>query len=408
MRFRRKSHIFEIVLIELPCSHSLIFAVLESTSTNFVLHAICNQSNQNTVMNYFLEFHVQKWLSLLSVLVLSLVTYVLTNHTDRFGNASQQILVGPGFEQWEVSGGGVVSGGRGGLKISNGVVTSTTVSQRVKVSQPGYYQLSLKAEVAIKGGQSYSDRASLVVIAGDGRNSGGILGRAFSLAGTSSMAPYEVDMYFSPEISSVDVEVRLLGSSGYVKITDLSLGELYQLPFHKAARYFLYFAWVCVSLFSLKLLFCMLELKLFTVVLVMFGALGIGVFMPAGNWAALSLSVREVIPSGVLENIVDVMGIFYEINGRDPAVLISKFVHALAFLLVGFLGVILVGEKAGVTFILAAIICLAISSEILQLLTLQRTSSFDDLQVDILFGLFGVAIAWSAVILLRAGGRMLR
>ena len=351
---------------------------------------------------------MQKWLSLISVLVLSLVTYILTNHTDRFDDTSQQNSVNPGFERWMVSGGGVVSGVKGGLEILNDVVTSTTVSQNVKVSRPGYYRLSLNTEVIdVTGGHSYSDRASVVVVAGNSRGSGKIMGSALSLSGTSSLSSHEVDMYFSAKITSVDVVAGLLRSSGYVKITDLSLRELYQLPFHKTVRYLLYLAWLCVFLLSLYLLFCIVGLPLFFIVLVMFGALGIGVFMPAGNWAAISFSFREMMPDIVLDNIVDTMGIFYDSNGFDPAVLISKFAHALAFLLVGFFGVILSG-KAGILFMLAAIICLAISTEILQLLTLQRTSSLDDLRVDIVFGLIGVAIALSAAFLLRFGGCLLR
>ena len=278
----------------------------------------------------------------------------------------------------------------------------------MKVSQPGYYRLTLKAEViAVTGGHSFSDRASVVVMVGNGSGSDRIMGSALSLAGTSSLSSHEVDMYFSPKIASVDLVVRLLRSSGRVKITDLSLSELYQLPFHRAARYLLYFAWVCVFLFSLYLLFCMMGLTLFSVVLVLFGAMCFGVFMPAGNWALISVSVREMMPDIVLEYIVATMAVFYDFNNVDPATSISKFAHALAFLLMGFFGAILSG-KAGVMFMLAAITCLAISTEILQLLTLQRTSSVNDMLVDIVFGLFGVAIGCSAIFLLRVGRRVLR
>ena len=281
----------------------------------------------------------------------------------------------------------------GTISISNSTVTNTIVSQRITVSAPKYYRLSLEAKTeSVSKGKRFADLATVALVYRDIQ--GDFLGNqvAFRLHGTHVNSKYTLDARLPKNTHTVDVAVRLLRATGQLTVSSLAFNKMNEFALYT------YFVWTVSIASGIGLLLLLThlalvsEVKTLLLVLASIGAIGLGTLMPGTHVTDFSKLIAESLPTSLTVLFDSHFASLYSGAGNtNSGTGISKLGHLFAFLILGIVSTLL-RAKCGILFVTALVLYLAFATETFQALSLTRSSNLTDFYIDAISGILGLLI----------------
>lgn len=331
----------------------------------------------------------KRWIVLVGLLILSLATYVTLRAVDRFYVVEQQLLANAEFQQesqhWEGRGSATVSYSNSQVDIENQVIENYGISQRVAVKNPMYVRVivDVGSEAIVPGDKEWAG-GGVAVIFFD-KNGEWVKQQTLApLRGTHPIAEYSLTDYVDEKIAEIEISIRLLNATGKYTARSPRLQQLEQNAFYKAIRIAIVIGWILIGLTLLAFLARQFSLRFLIPVTLALGFSLIGFLLP--------------------DNLVIELG--KKMSIFAPTLNFEWLGHFIPFLAIGlFCG--FVYKQIGMIFGIASLAVFAVLTESLQMLMNGRSSSFEDIGIDMLGGGVGViigaacALAVSGLVLLQ-------
>ena len=337
-----------------------------------------------------------KWLVLLAVVIIQLLTAILLNSTERFYIEKQQLLSDPEFVQgdafWLQQGGGYAQYNGKSVSLVNEIKTKHFIAQTVPIEQSGHYTVNFEVATRDVVGAAPKYGAEVLVayrdIHGAMTSYGKIL---FSANGTRPVAPYSRTLHLSDEFSSIDLVARLNNASGKITFSNVSISRLQELPLFKKLKVALVAIWLIVFV-----AFGFIAYRLFTRshAIVLAGTLAIGlvgVLLPDALITSLTRIIESLLPTAMIATAANSVGGLFGFSSAGNGMEIGKVGHFGVFLMLGLLAGFNF-RKIGLLFSLALLAVFASLTEVSQLLVVGRTTSFTDFLIDVSGGAIGVGV----------------
>lgn len=340
---------------------------------------------------------IQRWIALIAVVFLSLITIFALKNVDRFYVVSEQLLTDPAFSHgelyWKKTGSEETYFWSPQVSLVNAPGASQSISQNVVIDAPAYIRFTFngRSENIVPGNKEWA-RASGTIIYRD--KAGNRVGSRMTaeLDGTTLPRNYIHEEFLRGHLGSIDVVFRLLQAGGEFTVSDPSISVLNEQFTFKLVRFTIVIFWL--------LAFCMLAKFALQVIgkvhLFIFLMLGVGIFigalMPEYLMVAINQKLAAVTPEVVLSGTRYLLRNVFRIQNLESAgAEISKFSHFTAFLLIGLVSSFAC-RKIGYIFTLASIAVFAVVTESLQMLVGGRTPRIVDLALDISGGVVGIVL----------------
>ena len=342
-------------------------------------------------LNFLIRRLVRPSFGLLALIgVMALATYLTTSTIERF-NVTEPLLEYETFDadlaDWKIN-----EASFGGVIVTEGVVAveqySATghvgLSREIKLA-PGDKYLRLTGTVSgedIIPGEKNWEAARIIYLELDesGNHNRRKRHELVSLDGTESEQNYSVDFALSATTKALRISIQLHKTVGRMEVSRLALHRLELSEAYKVSRFWLFSGWSVLLLLGVFLLFRSAS------------TVASGVFMLVASAVfVLGILSPGSINSHLFTWIEETAGV-----SRDH---IEYAAHFLGFMLFGVLLKILQARRP---LLILIAVCLVVSlvSEVLQLMTLDRSFQYIDLIINFFGAIFGVILGF---VTLRVG-----
>ena len=357
---------------------------------------------------YELQYSFMRWVTLGFLLTSAALTYHLMNKLDRFYVVDQQTLADSNFiepgKYWKNKNGAsrAISFSLDSLSIENSRSDSNEVSQRVRVSAPVFVQLSVEASATgLSNENKYwaGGSAAVVSYATDGARLRHT--NVLNLKTASAFRKYSKIILIKKDVATISVALRLLRSKGKVTYRNPELSILAEIKSFKIVKNLLVVHWCLVAL-VLAIWACKsLSFKTLSLIGGLSVVAIIGVLLPGGLVTAFNKWFMQYLPGSSADSIQSLILFFYgNVEAVTPTASISKFAHFLVFMLIG----VLIGQafrRVGLYFGVALIAVFAVVTESLQTLVFGRSTSVQDVYIDLSGALVGLIAGVGCILLLE-------
>lgn len=198
----------------------------------------------------------------------------------------------------------------------------------------------------------------------------------------------------SPKVEQLEIEARLLLTTGEMQIRQLSFYEVEQRPDYEKTAYLLIGLWIVTILVAI-LPFLWVSMTPFGLWLGLLGivALVLGVLAPVGVLEQMQEQALAFVPEAWKAHLVQgLQRVGYGFSSLDEGRAVSKLGHFVVFALLAFLLLLFARWRRGLSA-MALLLVLPIASEVLQLFIEGRTLALLDIKMDYLGVLLGVVAA---------------
>ena len=347
----------------------------------------------------------KKWLVLFIVALIVVLTNVALSSIKRFEVIDFQLLTDPSFSEWrkhwQLIGNSEVRVSPSQVDLVNAFEDSGQLFQRIEIDAPGFVRLTIEAggESISLGHQSWAGGAvAFVYYDANGKP---LKRNAFIRVCTdSTMKKYKYIEHIDKLVAMIGVSIRLLRASGTFSIRDPVLTHLKETTVYKIAKVIIAVGWILVGCYGVYLGFVSLG---FTRV-VFFSGLGavvlIFVLAPpefiASTKQNLSVFLMQ-ISNSVTENMSG--GAFQSLIGDLD---LSGVGHFVAFFVLGMiLGCFFGLQNAAYGF--CCLFVFAFATEVLQTYVDGRSTSLEDVYIDVFGALTGVLAGLVILFIFRFG-----
>lgn len=344
-----------------------------------------------------------KWIVLGAVFLLALGTVYALKVTDRFYVETQQLLANPDWSaatmHWSERGGGEIAYVDGALSITNDTKTGHSVFQRLSLEGPGFFRLNFVASGRdIQTEEPVWTGGSIGVVEYDSKGEKRGSQTLFRLRQSQPMQFYSYQIYLDDRFDSVELQLRLLRSSGVFTVGKLELSSLGEYPTYKRLKATVVVFWglalVVLFVFVIRSIN-----RTQAVVLMCFCAMALaGTVMPSRSMGAFSEYLVSVIPEIVMVGFTGFLESFFGLADMVGTRALSKVGHFGVFLCIG----VMAGwdyRRLGFVFSVATIFVFSLLTEVFQLLIIGRTATVMDWLIDCTAGFTGVCIGAGALVL---------
>jgi len=338
-----------------------------------------------------------KWVGLVIVTILTLLTYIPLIVIDRFHVVDKQLLdtasgIDSNKRSWQESGSGVFLYKDGELLLQNDTKGNHKVFQIVATEPSTYLRLEFEgsSDLLETSGTEYWFGASGAIKSIDKKGHITKVSYVTLLHAPSPTKSYSYVELIDDNTESVAVNFQLQEASGIFQIKNPILSTLEESVVYRAIRYLLTGFWVCAGLSLLAFLFFTVPISQSVVTMLLLLLLFIGTLVSETLVSNASNYLSALIPSGILPKIHIVLG---QVFGFDRQIsVVSKLGHFFIFFFIGlYFGVY--GRKFGLIFCALSIFLLALITEVLQMLVNDRTSSIRDIYIDNFGGILGLLLS---------------
>ena len=260
------------------------------------------------------------------------------------------------------------------------------------------FSVEVAGEGVVTGGKHWSGGSVVVIFrAEDGTRIG--QNTVATLKRESQFQPRAREIYLNRKVDNILVALRFLNAKGRFSIRNPELSVLAEFPRYKAAKYLFAGYWTLLAISLVVWLFRSLTIKNFTWVSGWSVLVFLGVLIPGGIVSAVNTGVFSVLPDGIASIIQSLSQmIFGSFDSKAPSAGISKIGHFVVFFIIG----VFVGKsfrEVGVAYGIALMSVVAIVTESLQILVYGRSTSLQDVYIDLGGGLLGLAFGIVTVVL---------
>lgn len=347
----------------------------------------------------------KKWPILFIVALIVLLTNVTLTSLKRFEVVDFQLLVDPLFSEWRkhwrLKGNTEVRVSPSQVDLVNTFGDSGQLVQQIEIDTPGFVRLTIEAggESISVGHQSWAGGAvAFVYYDANGKS---LKQSAFiRVLADSSIKKYEYIEYINKPVAMIEVSIRLLRASGTFSIRNPVLTRLKETSIYRIAKVVIAAGWILIGCYLVYLGFVLLG---FTQV-VFFSGLGavvlIFVLAPpefiASTKQNLSVFLMQ-ISNSVTENMSG--GAFQSLIGDLD---LSGVGHFVAFFVLGMiLGCFFGLQNAAYGF--CCLFVFAFATEVLQTYVDGRSTSLEDVYIDVFGALTGVLAGLVILFIFRFG-----
>lgn len=324
---------------------------------------------------------VYKWCILLALLLLSYATVSLLSGLNRFYSVNEQLIDDGSFilgaKHWADYGTGEVAYTGAYAALQSGVGRTHTLSQSVAVDSPAYLRLTFQA--SNKGFHHVDSSKTIATVVFRDAHGVRVGDRQVNIPVTSGTQTVRLGSIKSPgNVKSVDVKFTIRNTSGTLIVGNPVLSMVGELPLYQYSKtavvafWVLVFIWIVVTVFRSISRVQALSFSGTAALIVL------GMLLPDSFVYSTNESVARLISAGGGRSALG--------NG-----FLSNIQHFGVFFILGVYSVLMF-PRLGIVFTLVSIGTFAYFTEALQLLVTGRTSSSQDLLVDLLGGGSGVLV----------------
>lgn len=341
--------------------------------------------------------NVIKWLVLVAVVLLQVLTVVLLTNTERFYVEKQQLLNDPEFVQgtafWKQDGNGFIQHNGSAVSVVSDEKISHAIYQTIPIEESGHFTVSFESAISNVStvAEGYGGAELVVVYRNKLGSTNGHGKRLFMASGTRPMAPYSRTLHLGREIGSVDIAARLRNASGKFTVMNLQVSQLQELSLFKKIKYALIALWLLVFSAFVWIAFRVLSLPQ---TILLGGALVVGlvgVMLPDGLMTSVNSLVSSLLPTRLIASAGNALAGLFGYSSLGSSGEIGKMGHFAVFLILGAIAGFNF-RKIGVVFGVAVLAAFASLTEALQLLVVGRNTSINDFLIDVTGGVIGMGI----------------
>lgn len=333
------------------------------------------------------------WASLCCIALLTALTPILLDNTDRYEVTDVQLLEDPRFLRktkfWTNHGSGSVTFGDSSMSVSNqSIGGSHRSNQRVSLDGPGIYKFSIdvKTQDITPGTKSWEAPSTRVFYRDTMGNTidGDIIVRLFDAQQYSNHSKV---ILLPNETEIVEISVSLINSVGTISVKNPILSKIEERASYKRHKLILMMVWAGVVAWTVAYLLTSLPLKLMALLSIIGVFTLCGTLLPEHVMTLYLTQIYSLLPSTIelhLERFVSTT--ITSTNTTVPSAIIGKSGHILAFLSIT-MACVAYNKRFKLPIIVTAIVLFAAVTEVLQLFTHSRNPSLNDIFIDCL-GIF--------------------
>jgi VanZ family protein len=340
--------------------------------------------------------YIDKWLVLITLLLVSVINILVTQKLERFNIVIDQILIDQKYEKgtqhWQPNGifSGTFSHER--VILQNNGLQDNGVIQYISLDNfdiPLYARMSIIGETHnIRTGKERYAGASSTIVFYDENQHWISQSPTLHLFESSKSETYSQTIAIPSNAKSMSVTIRLLRASGLFIAHNPRLSLLAESPLYRLSWIGIVLIWACTFFSVSYILFTRLAFAHSFGICLSALILLFSIIAPT-EWIQFLSENLSIFTDSIY--VKQLLTILYATNQQSTSVDFSDFQHLIGFLLIGGL-LSCYFYSRGLFFAVWTVIVLAISTESIQTLTDHRTANIDDIILDISGGFFGILI----------------